>query len=156
LAVLTGGPPSEFPADLASCAVPLQLDSPIPVGDGAALLARRPDVRAAERRLAAATARIGVATAELYPSISIGGSIGSTAGALGDLASGAARRYSLGPLISWSFPNVAVARSRIAQAEASAEGALAEFDGTWLTALQETESALTNYSRGLDRSEALG
>ena len=156
LAVLTGGPPSEFPADLASCAVPLQLDSPIPVGDGAALLARRPDVRAAERRLAAATARIGVATAELYPSISIGGSIGSTAGSLGDIASGAALRYSLGPLISWSFPNVAVARSRIAQAEASAEGALAEFDGTWLTALQETESALTNYSRGLDRSEALG
>lgn len=155
LAVLTGRPPAEFPREVASCAAPLRLDSPIPVGDGAALLARRPDVRAAERRLAAETARIGVATAELYPSISLGGSIGTTASSLGDLASGAAFRYSIGPLISWSFPNVAVARAHIAQAEASADAALAEFDRAWLTALQETESALTNYARGLDRSAAL-
>lgn len=155
LAVLTGRPPAEFPAGLASCVIPPRLDQPIPVGDGAALLARRPDVRAAERRLAAATARVGVATAELYPSISIGGSIGTTAGSLGDIASGAAFRYSIGPLISWSFPNTAVARARVAQAEASADASLAEFDRTWLTALQETESALTNYARGLDRAEAL-
>jgi NodT family efflux transporter outer membrane factor (OMF) lipoprotein len=155
LAVLTGRPPSEFPTQLASCAAPLRLGQPIPVGDGAALLARRPDIRAADRRLAAATARIGVATAELYPSISIGAAVGTTAGSLGDITSGSAFRYSLGPLISWSFPNVAVARARIAQAEASAEAALAEFDGTWLNALQETESALTNYSRGLDRTDAL-
>ena len=155
LAVLTGRPPAEFSADLATCAAPLRLDRPIPVGDGAALLARRPDVRAAERRLAAATARVGVATAELYPSISIGGSIGSTAGALGDLVSDSGFRYSLGPLISWSFPNMAVARARIAQAEAAAEGGLAEFDRAWLIALQETESALTNYARGLDRTASL-
>ena len=155
LAVLTGRPPAQFPAEVAACAAPLRLDRPIPVGDGAALLARRPDVRAAERRLAAATARIGVATADLYPSISIGGSIGGTASSLGDLGSGAALRYSLGPLISWSFPNLAVARARIAEAEASADASLAEFDGTWLSALQETESALTNYARGLDRTAAL-
>lgn len=155
LAVLTGRPPAEFPAEFAACAAPLRLDRPIPVGDGAALLARRPDVRVAERRLAAATARIGVATAELYPSISIGGSIGTTATSIGDIASGAALRYSLGPLISWSFPNMAVARARIAQAEATADASLAEFDGTWLTALRETESALTNYARGLDRTAAL-
>src|SRR5690606_12030416 len=155
LAVLTGRPPAEFPRELAACASPLQLDRPIPVGDGAALLARRPDVRAAERRLAAATARIGVATADLYPSIAIGGSLGTTATSLGDLGSGAAFRYSLGPLISWSFPNIALARARIAQAEASQQAALAEFDGTWLRALQETESALTAYARGLDRTAAL-
>src|SRR5690606_123008 len=65
LAVLTGRPPAEFPREHAACASALQLDRPIPVGDGAALLNRRPDVRAAERRLAAATARIGVATADL-------------------------------------------------------------------------------------------
>ncbi|MFB0612538.1 efflux transporter outer membrane subunit [Aurantiacibacter poecillastricola] len=155
LAVLTGRPPADFPREVASCAAPLRLDSPIPVGDGAALLMRRPDVRAAERRLAAETARIGVATAELYPSVSVGGSIGTTAGALGDIASGSAFRYSLGPLISWSFPNMSVARARIGQAEASTDAALAEFDRTWLTALQETESSLTNYARGLDRSAAL-
>ena len=155
LAVLTGRPPAEFSREVAGCVVPLRLDNPIPVGDGATLLARRPDVRAAERRLAAETARIGVATADLYPSISLGASVGTTATSLGDLASGSAFRYSLGPLISWSFPNIAVARSRIAQAEASADAALADFDGTWLVALQETESALTNYSRGLERVDAL-
>jgi len=155
LAVLTGRPPAAFPRELAACASPLQLDRPIPVGDGAALLVRRPDVRAAEGRLAAATARIGVATADLYPSISIGGSIGTTATSLGDLGSGAAFRYSLGPLISWTFPNTEVARARIAQAEASQQAALAEFDRTWLTALQETESALTSYARALDRVAAL-
>jgi NodT family efflux transporter outer membrane factor (OMF) lipoprotein len=155
LAVLTGRPPAEFPRELAACASPLRLDTPIPIGDGASLLSRRPDVRAAERQLAASTARIGVATAELYPSIAIGGSIGSTAAALGDIVSDSAFRYSIGPLISWSFPNMAVARARIAQAEASQQAALAEFDGTWLQALQETESALTVYARGLDRTAAL-
>jgi NodT family efflux transporter outer membrane factor (OMF) lipoprotein len=155
LAVLTGRPPAEFPRILAFCEAPLELDRPIPVGDGVALLARRPDVRAAERRLAAETARIGVATAELYPSISLGGSIGTTAGALGDIVSDSAFRYSLGPLISWNFPNMAVARARIAQAEASADAALADFDGTWLAALLETESALTSYARDLDRAAYL-
>ncbi|QPQ54842.1 TolC family protein [Allosphingosinicella flava] len=155
LAVLTGRPPAEFPAEVAACETPPVLTSPIPVGDGASLLARRPDIRAAERRLAAATARVGVATADLYPSISIGGSIGSTATAIGDLASGSAFRFGIGPLISWSFPNLAAARARVAQAEASAEGALAEFDGTWLNALRETESALTLYANELERTATL-
>lgn len=155
LAVLTGRPPAEFPQEVAGCAAAPILSSPIPVGNGATLLARRPDIRAAERRLAAATARIGVATADLYPSISIGGSIGSTGTSLGDLTSGSAFRYSIGPLISWSFPNIAAAKARIAQAEASADAALATFDGTWLNALRETESALTLYANELDRAAAL-
>lgn len=156
LAVLTGRPPADFPRDAQLCDAPLRLDTPIPVGDGAGLLSRRPDVRAAERRLAAATARIGVATAELYPSISIGGSIGTTAGSPGDLGSDSALRFGIGPLISWSFPNMAVARARIAGAEAAQQAALAEFDGAWLAALQDTDSALTRYARGLERSDALG
>ena len=155
LAVLTGRPPAQFPAEVAACASPPTVSQPIPVGSGAGLLARRPDVRAAERRLAAATARIGVATAELYPDISLGLSAGSTASSLGGLVSGAGPRFSLGPLISWSFPNTRVARARIAQAEAGAEAALARFDGTWLAALEETESALTRYAHGLDRLAAL-
>ena len=124
-------------------------------GGGAALLARRPDIRAAERELAAATARIGVATAELYPDISLGGSIGATATAIGDLVTGGAFRYALGPLISWSFPNTSGARARIARAEASADAALARFDGTWLRALEETESALARYAKELDRVATL-
>jgi len=151
LAVLTGKPPAEFPADVAGCDTVPQVTSVIPVGDGASLLARRPDVRAAERRLAAATARVGVATAELYPNITLGGSIGSTAGTADDLFSDRGFRFSLGPLISWSFPNMAAARARLSQAEAGADGALATFDGAWLTALQETESALARYAAERDR-----
>jgi len=155
LAVLTGRPPADFPAAVAGCETPPALAAPIPVGDGAALIARRPDIRAAERSLAAATARVGVATADLYPNITLGLSAGSTALSPGGLVSGDGLRFSLGPLISWTFPNVAAARSRIAQAEASAEGALATFDGTWLRALEETESALTRYASELDRLATL-
>lgn len=151
LSVLTGRPPADFPQAAAGCETPPALARPVPVGDGAALLSRRPDIRAAERSLAAATARIGVATADLYPSVSLGGSAGSTAGSPGGLVSGGGFRFSLGGLISWSFPNIAVARARIAQAEASAQAALASFDGTWLRALEETESALTNYASERDR-----
>lgn len=155
LSVLTGRPPADFPAVVANCATPPALTRSIPIGDGASLLRRRPDVRAAERRLAAATARVGVATADLYPSISIGGSVGSTAASLGNVVGGDAFRYSLGPLISWSFPNRRVVRARIAQAEATADAALAEFDGTWLGALEETESALTRYANERTRVATL-
>jgi len=65
--------------------------------------------------------------------------------------SGSGFRIGLGPLISWTFPNTAVARARIAQAEADAQASLARFDGTWLGALEETESALTRYATELDR-----
>jgi NodT family efflux transporter outer membrane factor (OMF) lipoprotein len=155
LAVLTGRPPVDFPREVAACNAPPALAQLIPVGDGASLLRRRPDIREAERRLAAAIARIGVATADLYPTISIGGSIGSTANSPGGLVSSEGFRFSLGPLLTWSFPNIAVARARIAQAEASSQAALAEFDGIWLRALQETETALTRYARGLDQVASL-
>ena len=87
--------------------------------------------------------------------MTLGGSAGLTSTSLGGIASGDALRFSLGPLISWTFPNTAVARSRLAQAQASAAAALANFDGAWLRALQETESGLTRYARELDRREAL-
>jgi NodT family efflux transporter outer membrane factor (OMF) lipoprotein len=155
LAVLTGRPPTDYPPAAAACETPPALARPIPVGNGASLLARRPDIRQAERNLAAATARIGVATADLYPSVTIGGSIGSTAGSVGDLGSSDSFRFSVGPLISWSFPNIFAARARIHEAEASADAALASFDGTWLNALRETESALTSYARERERLVAL-
>lgn len=145
LATLTGRPPAEYPAEVEACTTPPVARSAIPIGSGSSLLARRPDIRAAERRLAAATARVGVATADLYPNISFGAGIGTTATSVGNLFSGDSLRFSLGPLMSWSFPNIAAARARIRQAEASADGALATFDGTWLTALRETETALTQY-----------
>ena len=155
LATLTGSTPSQASQAARQCARPPQLAQVIPIGDGAALLARRPDVRRAERNLAAAAARVNVATASLYPSISLGGSIGSTALSAGDLGDDTSFRFGVGPLISWSFPNIAVARARIAQSSALTEAALADFDQAVLVALQETETALTQYANELDRRAAL-
>ena len=155
LATLTGRAPADLPADVGQRKTTLRLDRPIPVGDGRGLLARRPDVREAERRLAAETARIGVATADLYPRISLGGSIGSTGPSIGDMFTGGPLRWLLGPLLSWNFPNQEAGRAKIAQAKASTRAALAGFDGTVLRALQETETALSGYAHELDRREAL-
>ena len=157
LAALAGETPGTTDPEIAAaaqCADMPQLASTVPVGDGAALLRRRPDIRQAERGLAGATARIGVATADLYPSISLGLSAGST-GVLSEFGAGNAFRWSLGPLISWSIPVNGAARSRIAEARAANEAALARFDGTVLNALRETETALTVYARELDRNAAL-
>jgi NodT family efflux transporter outer membrane factor (OMF) lipoprotein len=154
LATLTGRAPAELPLKAGARTTSLSLSQPIPVGDGAQLLARRPDVRAAERRLAASTARIGVATAELYPRISLGGSLASSAGSLGNVFSNPIG-FLLGPLISWSFSDHARARARVAGAEAGTQEALADFDGTVLRSLQETETALSAYANALQRLEAL-
>jgi NodT family efflux transporter outer membrane factor (OMF) lipoprotein len=154
LATLTGRAPQELPVEVAERTTTLKLETPIPVGDGAALLARRPDVRAAERRLAAATARIGVATADLYPRITLGGSVGSTGTGFGNLFGANPLTWLLGPLLNWSV-NQAPARARIAEAEADSKAALATFDGTILGALEETETALTAYARALERRSAL-
>lgn len=99
LAALTGHTPAELPADLLQCQTPPRLTQAIPVGDGATLLRRRPDVRQAERQLAAATARIGVATADLYPKITLGLS-GASAGPAGMMGDKGTFSWSLGPLIS--------------------------------------------------------
>lgn len=155
LATLTGRTPAEASQAAAACVRPPQLSQPIPVGDGAALLARRPDVRQAEAELAAAAARVNVATANLFPQISLGGSFGSTALDAGDLGKDQNFRFSFGPLISWSFPNVFAARAQIKAAGARSDAALAAFDQAVLTALQETETALSNYANELDRRAAL-
>jgi NodT family efflux transporter outer membrane factor (OMF) lipoprotein len=153
LAVLTGRPPAEFPREVAECVKPPTLTQPIPVGDGAALLRRRPDVRQAERTLAGSTARIGVATAALYPSISLGLN-GGTTGIIGDLFGPATNRWAFGPLISWTFPSGGE-RARIREANAAADAALAHFDGVVLNALRETETSLSAYAQDLQRNAEL-
>lgn len=155
LATLTGRAPADLPPEVGQRTTTLRLDRPIPIGDGRSLLARRPDVHQAERRLAAETARIGVATADLYPRISLGGSIGSTGASLGDMFGGGPLRWLLGPLLSWNIPNQEAGRARVAQAKASTRAALATFDGTVLQALQETETALSAYAHELERRQAL-
>jgi NodT family efflux transporter outer membrane factor (OMF) lipoprotein len=155
LAALLGRTPAQAPTDLVSCVTPPRLAGLIPVGDGQALIRRRPDVREAERRLAAATAQIGVATAELYPIIHLLGFYGGAATEIPQLTTNAGLVWGAGPSISWTFPNQAGARARVRQAKASQAAALAEFDGVVLTALKEIEQALTTYGAALEHRRAL-
>lgn len=150
LATLTGRMPAEIDADASQCRTPPGVATLIPVGDGAALLARRPDVREAERTLAAETARIGVETAALFPSVRLMGSASLGAQNIDTLGKASSFSFSVGPLIQWSFPNIGVARSRIRQARASTDAALAAFDGTVLTALKEVEQALARYAAAIE------
>jgi len=156
LAAVLGRAPAAAPMELESCAAPPSLKSLIPVGDGTALLRRRPDVRQAERRLAAATADIGVATADLYPTIRLAGLYGGAATELSQLNNNIGRTWGVGPEISWSFPNMAGPRARVRQAKAARAAALASFDAVVLTALKETEQALTLYGAALDNRQSLG
>jgi outer membrane protein, multidrug efflux system len=155
LATLTGDTPEAFSPEVAGCVKPPLIRSAIPVGDGAALLARRPDVRQAERTLASAIAGIGVSTADLYPSITIGGGFGTTATALGHVVQNRAFHWNVGPMITWNFPNFSAARAEIAGSNAAARGALGQFDGTVLKALRETDSALVTLARQLDTERDL-
>ena len=154
LATLMGQLPADFPKDVANCVMPPRVQAVLPVGDGAALLRRRPDIRQAERELAASNARIGVAMADLYPKITLGLSALS-AGTSSDFGHQDTVSWSMGPLISWTLPNTGVVQAHIAQAEASTKAALAKFDGTVLAALRETETALDGYARELDRQASL-
>jgi NodT family efflux transporter outer membrane factor (OMF) lipoprotein len=155
LATLTGRAPRDLPEAAKARLTPPDLTQPIPIGDGRTLLARRPDVRAAERRLAADTARIGVATADLYPRITLGGSTGITSIGTSDIFGGGPFRWLVGPMISWAFPNQEAIRARIGGARADAHADLATFDGTVLKALQETETALSAYRGAALRRQTL-
>jgi multidrug efflux system outer membrane protein len=154
LAALMGRAPSEYPETIAHCATAPALSAPLPTGDGYALLKRRPDIRAAERALAADTARVGVAMAALYPQVSLGGSVGLS-GPFENIGSSRAFRFSLGPLLSWSFPNRPVVRAQIAGAEAAAEGRLAAYEGSVVNALRDVETALSAYVASVEKQAAL-
>ena len=155
LAQLLGRPPGGVPASAQDCKQPPTLKALMPVGDGASLLARRPDVRQAERRVAGATARIGVATADLYPRISLLGSYGGVATQVSQVPESAGLFWGVGPRISWSFPNQSPVRARIHQARAAEQAAIASFDGVVLQALKETDQALATYAAELSRRQEL-
>ena len=151
LAVLTGRMPEALITELtpqgALPVLPAQIDPSTP-GD---LLRHRPDVAAAEERLHAATAHIGVATADLFPRFTLGGLIGSQAAGTGALFSRDSETHLVALGIDWSFLDVGRVRARIKAADANAEGQLAQYEKTVLLALEDTENALVRHDRA--RSE---
>lgn len=129
--------------------------STLAAGTPQTLLARRPDVRAAERQLAAATAGIGVARADLYPTISLSGLLGFTSNRVSDLLDSAGRSTNLGAALAWTPLDFGRVRSRIAASEARAQAALATWEQTVALAVEETETALSGYSRSAQQTARL-
>ncbi|MGR4894891.1 efflux transporter outer membrane subunit [Stenotrophomonas sp. LARHCG68] len=150
LAVLLGQRPEALDALLQPREVPAFAQA-LPLGDTTDLLRRRPDVRAAERRLAAATARVGVATADLFPRISVSGFVGFLGGDANGLVNGNNKAWSLTPSISWAAFDFGTVRARLRASKAQADGVAAEYEKTVLLALEDTENALTRYAKEQSR-----
>jgi len=127
----------------------------VAVGVPADTLRHRPDVRQAERELAAQTARIGVATADLYPKFTLKGSIGLEALSLGNLISPGSRTYSIGPRITWPIFDAGAIRKNIEVQYALQEQALIQYEAAVLSALEEVENALAAYANEQVRRQSL-
>jgi multidrug efflux pump len=155
LGVLTGREPAAFEARLAAPGSLPNLPALVAIGSPADLLRRRPDIRSAERGLAAATARIGVATADLFPRVTFNGHLGLQAGEVSGLAKAGADNYSFGPRLTWAALDLGRVRARLVAAHARADAELAFYEKTVLTALEETENALVEYGRALARRDHL-
>jgi multidrug efflux system outer membrane protein len=155
LSVLTGRQPTALDADLIQVAPLPPLPALVNIATPANLLRRRPDIRAAERALAAATARIGVETADLFPRVTFNGRVALESGHLAGLAAGGADNYSFGPRISWAALDLGRVRARIKAARARADGELAAYEKTVLLALEETENALVTFGRERARRDHL-
>jgi NodT family efflux transporter outer membrane factor (OMF) lipoprotein len=155
LAILLGKPPGSVHAELQQRR-PIPLPPPsVAVGVPAEVLRRRPDIRSAERNLAAQTARIGVATADLYPKFSLSGSIGLESLELGDFLEDASHTWKIGPGVSWNIFDAGAVRRNIEVQSALQEQALIQYEASILTALEEVENALVAYYEEQNRRNAL-
>ena len=151
LSVLTGRQPAALKSALSTVAPLPELPATIAIGNPADLLRRRPDVRIAERNLAAATARVGIATADLYPRITFVGSLGVAANQFPDMFRGGADNYTFGPHITWAAFDLGRVKARLKATEAQSDAEVANFERTVLGALEETDGALVAYSKELVR-----
>ena len=151
IGVLTGREPGALRAELALPADLPRVPELVAVGDPAQLLRRRPDIRVSERELAAATARIGVAVADLFPRVTFTGSLGYAASSFGGLGESGSTTRLIAPGISWAALDLGHVRAAIAAARARGDGALATYEQTVLRALQETEDALVTHARARDQ-----
>jgi NodT family efflux transporter outer membrane factor (OMF) lipoprotein len=155
LAVLLGQPPGAL-MDEMSVEKPIPLTPPVvPVGLPSDLLQRRPDVQKSERELAAATARIGVAKADLFPKFSLTGFAGLESISTGNFFNYASRAWSAGPTVQWELFQAGSIRANVRVQNARQEQALDTYEQTVLVALEDTENAITAYAREQTRRESL-
>ena len=155
LGVLTGRQPQEMISLLSAQAALPTYAGPVKLGDPASLLKRRPDIRAIERQLAAATANIGVAQGDLFPKVTFNGSISLQAPSVPELTSGSNDAWSLIPNISWPAFNLGRVLAQVDQAEALSAEQLARYEQSILLALEETEGALARFAAAKQRRDYL-
>jgi len=158
LAVLIAERPGQLDEELRPAAIATYAKA-LPVGDTTLLLRRRPDVRAAERQLAAATARVGVATADLFPRVNVTGFVGFLSGDVGRLfgtgANDNARAWSITPTVSWAAFDFGSVRARLRASQAQSDAAAANYEKVVLTALEDTENSFVAYSSGQAQLKSL-
>jgi outer membrane protein, multidrug efflux system len=155
LGVLTGRAPEALETGLSEVG-PIPTAPPrVPVGLPSDLIRRRPDIRRAEREVAAANARVGVATADLFPKFRLTGAAGFQSLQASDFLSGGSRFWTLGPGVSWPVFSAGRIRQNIRAQNARHEQALLGYEQTVLTSLEEVENALVAFGREQDRRQAL-
>jgi len=155
LGVLAGAPPMALSASLSPARAIPRPPPQLPVGVPSALLRRRPDVRRAERQLAATSARIGVATSDLFPKFSLTGSLGLQSSRSGELLNYSSRFWSIGPSVSWPAFDAGRIRANIRAADARQERAAAAYEQAVLAAFADVEDALVNYAKEESRRRTL-
>ena len=155
LSVLTGRPPTALVDTLSPQAAAPELPLLSSIGTPELLLRHRPDVRVAERQLAAATARVGVAMGDLFPKVTLVGDFAYIAPGFSDIGQSESKFYSVGPSISWAAFDLGRVFARIGSSRAQTDAALARYQGAVLGALEDTEGTLITYGRSQSRREAL-
>jgi outer membrane protein, multidrug efflux system len=153
LGVLVGRPPAAVARELQQAAPMPSLPVSVTVAPPDTLIRRRPDVSAAERRVAAENAFVGAAKSEYLPRFNLGGSAGFTSAEFGDLGGDGTFRYAVGPVITWPALNLGRVKARVDQARALEEEARAQYNQTVLFALEEVEGSLVSYRTSLARVE---
>ncbi len=154
IATLLGQRPDALSVDLSPKKLPA-IAKALPIGDPGELLRRRPDIAAAERRLASATADVGVATADLFPKVSLGGFLGFTAGRGSQIGSAAANAWGVAPSITWAAFDLGSVRARLRASKADADAALATYEQQVLLALEESSNAFSDYGKRQQRLVSL-
>jgi outer membrane protein, multidrug efflux system len=155
LAALLGRAPGELAQHLETTSLIPAPAPTIPVGLPSDLLRRRPDIRRAERELAAATARIGVATAALFPKFYLTGAAGLQSIEAEDFFDGGSRFWSLGPSLRWPIFTAGRLRQNIQVENARQEQAVIQYEQTVLTSLEEVENALVAFGKEQERHREL-
>jgi NodT family efflux transporter outer membrane factor (OMF) lipoprotein len=150
IAVLTGQEPGSLDTELAAPAPLPDVPARVAIGDPASLLRRRPDIRKAERMLAANNAQIGQQIANYFPKVNLLGNVGFASTDIGSLFNGSNFTPVVAPILQWNILDFGRTAAKVDQAKAGRDEASAKYQAAVLAALQDAEGSLSRYGRQRD------